>query len=1031
MRQLFAAILCLGIVSLSFGQEMVQIAGGKFQMGSGTSKNNTWEPVHTVTLSTYAIDKYEITYETWTKVRNWGLLHGYTDIEYGLNGCYGDGNITRLPSTTGANNPVTCVLWYDAVKWCNARSEMENLHPVYYTDNTFTTVYRTGQLNIQSDAVKWGENGYRLPTEAEWEFAARGGAKSHDYTYSGSKTVDDVAWNDLNSNTTTHPVGQKAANELGLFDMSGNVAEWCWDWGYKYDSTAQTNPKGATLLRFQVAGLYHRVIRGGNYVNSNYSSYSLGHDCYASSVRSILVEGAWWGFVGFRCVGSPNPQLSITTPVLGETVLADAPYFITWDATGIDSIKIDYSSDNGKSFHKITSSIPANTGRFAWHVPDTLSSKCRLVITNLNDPAETAVIENFRIKGYVLTRMNEKGDFEAFDPNVHGWQFANDGSIIWSEDWWERFNYRGTDPITGKLYHKYFTREVNAVSSDFPDWPLFAETFGINECYWNISTPNYKLTAVRYWGFLKKGWNGSCFGFVTSSLLEFDFSNAFRASFPQLGSYTNLIELPLNDYRRAIINQLWIYQYNLVDYEWFDSVYRNSPRATLQNAKDNFLTPIRNHSTLYMDAKYTSEGKQGGHSLLPYALKRIPNTIGQYELLVYDSNCPSGNCKNHSKPAIVIDSLKNYWSYPPLGWNSGESSMGIFFDAPVNVFLQRPILPTEDSLGIKAKVVLLDKSKSNIAISNLAGNTIGFSNTLVNTIHGAYPIIRKSGTSDTTDVPIGYVIPSGLYSITLNSFQDSVTSIGVFGNSSVFSYWRGDAVSSQTDHLTYDDGLTFRNPDAQTKTINLEAINRSTNFESSFKILNFEVIQNDSVRIESPDFNRVVLINQGPAKTYDLNIVQGGESSSGQFEHDRIAIPAHCTHIIVADSLSVTNKKLKIYEDKGNTGIISDSLFVTVQITGMQNQLNTEIDSKFSLLKIYPNPFNSTTTIKYKVTEPGFVSLKVFDAMGNQVTSLVNEQKPSGDYLIEWNAAGFKSGIYFCKLQTGKFSEAKKMLLLK
>jgi hypothetical protein len=98
MRKLFVTILCSGIVSFSFGQEMVQVAGGTFQMGRGTSKNNTWEPVHPVNLSPYSIDEYEITYETWTMVRNWGLLHGYTDIEYGLRGCYGDGNKIRLPS---------------------------------------------------------------------------------------------------------------------------------------------------------------------------------------------------------------------------------------------------------------------------------------------------------------------------------------------------------------------------------------------------------------------------------------------------------------------------------------------------------------------------------------------------------------------------------------------------------------------------------------------------------------------------------------------------------------------------------------------------------------------------------------------------------------------------------------------------------------------------------------------------------------------------------------------------------------------
>ena len=115
---------------------------------------------------------------------------------------------------------------------------------------------------------------YRLPTEAEWEYAARGGNKSNNYTYSGSNTLDNVAWYSSNSGSNTHQVGTKAANELGLYDMSGNVWEWCWDWYGTYSSSAQTNPYGATT------GTY-RVLRGGswNYFddfcrvsNRNYSS---------------------------------------------------------------------------------------------------------------------------------------------------------------------------------------------------------------------------------------------------------------------------------------------------------------------------------------------------------------------------------------------------------------------------------------------------------------------------------------------------------------------------------------------------------------------------------------------------------------------------------------------------------------------------------------------------------------------------------------------------------------------------------------
>ena len=256
-------------------RELVQVTGGTFQMGSTTGSLNE-TPVHSVTLGAFYIDKTEITYENWTDVRNWGLTHGYADLPEGRNGCSG---------TT--HHPVTEVDWYDILKWCNASSEKDGLTPVYYTSNTLTTVYRTGQLNLAAAAVKWTADGYRLPTEAEWEFAARGGTKSQGYTYSGSKIVDDVAWCGDNSGNNTHPVSTKGANELGIYDMSGNVWEWCWDWYGSYSSTAQTDPKGPTSGR-------RRVLRGGSFDVSDSS-------CHVS-VRSIGSPHLRNHFVGFRCV---------------------------------------------------------------------------------------------------------------------------------------------------------------------------------------------------------------------------------------------------------------------------------------------------------------------------------------------------------------------------------------------------------------------------------------------------------------------------------------------------------------------------------------------------------------------------------------------------------------------------------------------------------------------------------------------------------------------------------------------------------
>ena len=189
--------------------QMVKIQGGTFQMGAtseqGSDAYDLEKPVHSVTLSDYYIGQTEVTQELWQAVM-------------GSNPSYFTGDNQR---------PVESVSWDDCQEF------IEKL-------NRLT-----------------GKN-FRLPTEAEWEYAARGGNKSRGYKYSGNNNPDAVAWYDANSGNKTHPVAQKQSNELGLYDMSGNVYEWCQDWYGDYSSNSQTNPIGASNGGF-------RVLRGGSY----------------------------------------------------------------------------------------------------------------------------------------------------------------------------------------------------------------------------------------------------------------------------------------------------------------------------------------------------------------------------------------------------------------------------------------------------------------------------------------------------------------------------------------------------------------------------------------------------------------------------------------------------------------------------------------------------------------------------------------------------------------------------------------------
>ena len=202
--------------------KMIAVAGGTFTMGATSEQqnyDNDEKQTHTVTLSDYYIGETEVTQELWVAVM-------------GSNPSWFTGNMQR---------PVEYVSW----------------------DDCQTFIRKLNELT--------GAN-FRLPTEAEWEFAARGGRNSRGYQYSGSSNLGDVAWYRDNSSSTTHPVKTKSPNELGIYDMSGNVYEWCQDWKGPYSSSSQTNPTGPSTGS-------GRVNRGGSWYNVACYCRSANRNC--------------------------------------------------------------------------------------------------------------------------------------------------------------------------------------------------------------------------------------------------------------------------------------------------------------------------------------------------------------------------------------------------------------------------------------------------------------------------------------------------------------------------------------------------------------------------------------------------------------------------------------------------------------------------------------------------------------------------------------------------------------------------------
>jgi len=339
--------------------DMLVVKGGTFAMGSAAGSNDE-TPIHNVTLSSFQMGKYEVTQKLWQQIMG------------------------NNPSThVGDNLPVAGVSWNVAQNFITA---LNNL---------------TGRY-------------FRLPTEAEWEFAARGGVSSGGFTYSGSNTPGDIGWYNGNSSQVPHEVGTKLPNEIGLCDMSGNVTEWCNDWydANYYGASPSSNPQGPSSGTF-------RVIRGGYWESDG--------DGVRVANRSQYLPNSASNYYGLR-LAEDLFTLIVTAPNGDENWQVGTTQNITWKSSNIDNVKIQYSTNAGSTWLDVVASVPAVSGSYSWLVPNTPSGYCKVRVSSVETVSLNDISDNvFTIKSAVTSTVN------LTSPNGgESWLAGTNQNITWT-----------------------------------------------------------------------------------------------------------------------------------------------------------------------------------------------------------------------------------------------------------------------------------------------------------------------------------------------------------------------------------------------------------------------------------------------------------------------------------------------------------------------------------------------------------------------------------------------------------------------
>jgi len=763
-------------------------------------------------------------------------------------------------------------------------------------------------------------------------------------------------------------------------------------------------------------------------------TFPLDCDCYLQDSVTFLscvmrfAARVNWGDAGPGTIWIDHVQVSSTPfqtpfikPKAGDHFLTGREDTIKWDV-GLagQKAKLFFSTDNGANYSLLADNISSDTGVYIWDVPDTLlTAKAKLQLTNQTTGDILAESDKFLIKPYVLTRLESNGDMTEYNNLTDPWSFDNnDSADVWPEWYYDQFDYLGFDPLTNLPYDTNF---IDALPEDFPGWNSFTDAFSVGKCYDNIMTGIYNQKASTLWKRKRKTWRGSCFGIAASNALAFESKNDFLNNFPDFGAFAQPAFVDPSNGTVATVTELFAHQYgNPTIHNRIAENGIKTPTQTIRDIKKMFSTPHTEIRTLSM---YNNSGS-GGHNILPYKLEQDKVNEKYYYIYVYDNSYPD---IIDARIRVDVSSNGGKGSWEPLyGWSGWGGNRKFFLEVPATYFYVNATLKkaTRSYALLDSLIDISPNDGAFIRIKDRNGNTIGYDEgQLFEEISDAHALMLLDGSEAP---PYRYLVPSGEYTIDISNPESETAEGYIFTKDQLFYYERKNATPEQTDRLIYNGSLTAINPDDEDRNIKMKLILEEVNEEKVFKLQSFKLEADDSVKVESPDNNHVILSNYGSGKQYKVELDHVSSSGYKRLVQDSIPIKANTSHIFDVNWTDVEESVLTIYVDEEMNGADEDTLRFNQEVTGFQERLNDGIP-----VKVWPNPTKDKLTFSYTLDKASKVSINIFDTDGKQVLSKMNQLlQASGKQTVPIELSGLPAGIYYYRITINSQTDYGKIIKL-